>query len=237
MPLPAALLAFLASPAGQAALATGIPLAAQGLQSAGGSIRRGIFGRNEGEQRQYRMGQLQDRLLDQAEEPYDFEHDFAPIEARARTQFREETLPEIGNYYAGLGNMQSSAYQNALSGAGASLEERLAALRGQGRLQARGLEQGRQNALFNYLSGQQGLAQQQHQFRQNRGLQQSQQGANAFQGIANQQNLRNPLEGLQRGYGGATGQPWNVTQQRTQGILPDLIRAAGQAAGAGLAAI
>lgn len=235
MPLPAALAAFLASPAGQTALSVGLPLAAQGLQSAGGYARRGIFGLNENEQRQQQMGQLQQQLLGQLGQPYNYgEQDFAPIEQRELRRFREQTLPQLGNYYAGLGNLQSSEYQNALSGAGVDLGERLAALRAEGALQGQGLNQARQGALANYLGNQQNIAQRQHEFGRNSFNQTLGTGLQGLQSLANQQNLRRPLEGLQRGYGTATGQPWNVTQQRTEGIFPGLIGTVGQLGGAAL---
>jgi hypothetical protein len=83
--------------------------------------------------------------------------DFAPIEAQARRQFSERTIPEIATRFLGGDEAGSSAFQGALGGAAAGLEERLAGLRQQSNLQSEQLRlqgQGQQqNQLMNLLQG------------------------------------------------------------------------------------
>jgi hypothetical protein len=52
------------------------------------------------------------------------------FEAPAKRQFSEEIMPQISERFAGLGALNSSGFQQSLAQAGASLSERLAALRG-----------------------------------------------------------------------------------------------------------
>jgi hypothetical protein len=51
-------------------------------------------------------------------------------------QFKEQTIPGIAEQFAGLGGLSSSGFQQALGGAAAGLQERLASLRGQLQMQA-----------------------------------------------------------------------------------------------------
>ena len=51
---------------------------------------------------------------------------FAAPEMR---NFNEETMPDIAEQFAGVGGLSSSGFQQAATGAGAGLQERLAALR------------------------------------------------------------------------------------------------------------
>ncbi len=80
---------------------------------------------------------------------------FAPIEANTRRQFAENTVPTLAERFASLGSggsLNSSAFANSLSSAGAGLEQELASMRQQYGLQEQGLQS--QN-LLNLL--QQGL--------------------------------------------------------------------------------
>lgn len=70
--------------------------------------------------------------------------DFQPIADQARAQFKEQTIPTIAERFTGLGAQRSSAFQEALGGAGAGLERDLAAQQGQFGLQ-------RQNQFMNLL--------------------------------------------------------------------------------------
>lgn len=71
------------------------------------------------------------------ENPYE---GFQPIENQARSQFNTSTIPTIAERFTSMGNGQrSSAFQSALGGAGAGLEESLAALKSQYGLQNRQL--------------------------------------------------------------------------------------------------
>lgn len=46
-------------------------------------------------------------------------------------EFQEQTIPGLAEQFAGLGGLSSSGFQQALGGASAGLQERLASLRGQ----------------------------------------------------------------------------------------------------------
>lgn len=232
MPLPAALLAFLASPAGQAALAAGIPLAAQGLQSAGSYGRRRLFGPNQEEQHQERLGQLEQRLLGQMDQPYDWQQRFQPIREEAERRYREEDMPALLQYFGNTGSQYSSSLHNALASGQQGLRSRLAGLGAEFEQSGEGLEQARRGALQNYLSNQQNIGQQQHEFNQSSLLQALGTGVTGLNAYATQQRARSPLNNLQQGYGQTINQPWNVTQNRKEGVLAPLIQTAGQVAGA-----
>lgn len=64
--------------------------------------------------------------------------DTEAFEAPVLRQFREQTIPGIAERFSGLGSgaQSSSAFQQALGGAGADLGERLGALRGGLQMQA-----------------------------------------------------------------------------------------------------
>lgn len=66
--------------------------------------------------------------------------DFAPIEAYARKQFQEQTVPSLAERFTSMthGAMSSPQLMSQLSSAGADLEAQLAAMRGQYGLQAQG---------------------------------------------------------------------------------------------------
>src|SRR6185437_4471063 len=77
---------------------------------------------------------------------------FAPIAAQARGNFAENTIPGLAERFASLGSggsLNSSAFGQSLSSAGAGLERDLAALQAQHGLQEQGLQS---NNLFNLLS-------------------------------------------------------------------------------------
>lgn len=63
---------------------------------------------------------------------------FEQFEAPIKRQFNEQTVPGLAERFSGIGSgaQSSSAFQQALSGAGADLSERLASLRGQMQLGA-----------------------------------------------------------------------------------------------------
>ncbi len=75
--------------------------------------------------------------------------DTSQFEAPLMRQFQEQTIPGLAERFsgAGAGAQSSSAFQNALGGAGADLAERLGSLRGSLQLGAaqQGLGQGQQN--------------------------------------------------------------------------------------------
>lgn len=71
--------------------------------------------------------------------------DTSKFEAPLMRQFNEQIIPGLSERFAGLGAGSSSAFQQALGGAGSGLMERLGALRGQLGLQASG--QGLQSIL------------------------------------------------------------------------------------------
>lgn len=60
------------------------------------------------------------------------------FEAPYMRQFNEQTIPDLAERFAGLGAGSSSAFQNALGQAGASLQEKLAHLRSGNQLGALG---------------------------------------------------------------------------------------------------
>lgn len=55
--------------------------------------------------------------------------DFAPIEAKAREDFTQKTIPSIMERFSGLGAQRSSAFGQSLSQAGSNLESNLGVLR------------------------------------------------------------------------------------------------------------
>lgn len=58
--------------------------------------------------------------------------DFSPIEARARQQFKTQTIPGLAERFTAMGGGQrSSAFQSALGSASSDLESNLGALRSQ----------------------------------------------------------------------------------------------------------
>jgi len=69
--------------------------------------------------------------------------DFEPIADVYKTQFQEQTVPELSEQFAGMGGMRSSAFQNALGGAGAGLAQNLAGMQQQFNMQNRESEIGR----------------------------------------------------------------------------------------------
>jgi hypothetical protein len=62
---------------------------------------------------------------------------FEPIDQLARQKFEQETIPGLAERFAGLGGLNSTAFQGELGKAGTNLESQLAALRSQ-----HGLQQG-----------------------------------------------------------------------------------------------
>ena len=77
---------------------------------------------------------------------------FAPIANQARSNFNENIVPGLAERFASLGSggsLNSSAFGQSLSSAGAGLERDLAALQAQHGLQEQGLQS---NNLFNLLS-------------------------------------------------------------------------------------
>lgn len=68
--------------------------------------------------------------------------DFQPIEDRARTQFKEQTIPTIAERFTSMGAQRSSAFPQILGQAGAGLEESLAQMKSQHGLQRAGQLQG-----------------------------------------------------------------------------------------------
>ncbi len=78
--------------------------------------------------------------------------DFAPIAQKARTQFEQQTIPGIAERFntLGRGALSSSGFAQTLGGAGAGLEEGLAAQESQYGLQQQGLLQ----SLLGQLLGQ-----------------------------------------------------------------------------------
>lgn len=57
---------------------------------------------------------------------------FQAFQAPYQREFQQQTIPDLANRFAGMGsgNLSSSAFQQALAQAGTSLQEKLAALRG-----------------------------------------------------------------------------------------------------------
>jgi len=92
--------------------------------------------------------------------------DFGPIEQMYKTQFQQETVPGLAEQFTagGAGSQRSSAFQQGMGGAGASLAERLAGARQQFNMQNRQseiqrlmgmLQMGMQPQFQNYFSPQQ----------------------------------------------------------------------------------
>ena len=76
---------------------------------------------------------------------------FSKFEDPYKRQFQQETVPGLAEQFAGMGSggsQNSSAFGQALSGAGADLSSNLAALRGQLQNQALGQLQGFQNQAY-----------------------------------------------------------------------------------------
>lgn len=88
--------------------------------------------------------------------------DFNPIRQQEINRFQQETLPQIGTYFAGTTGPQSSAFQKSLSQAGSDLGTRLASLQAQHDVGQQGVEANRLGQLGNFLSGNQSQALQQH---------------------------------------------------------------------------
>ena len=65
--------------------------------------------------------------------------DFEPIKKMYETQFQQQIVPGLAEQFSGMGsgNQRSSAFQNALGGAGAGLSERLAGMQQQFNMQGR----------------------------------------------------------------------------------------------------
>lgn len=136
------------------------------------------------------FGQSQAELLQQLRQQQPFQPlSFAPIEQEYIRQFNQQTIPGIAERFTG--NQRSSAFQNALGGAGSDLASRLAGLRGQfdvGQQQAAMQNRGQNLSQMGQL---QNMLQAQQMFGLKRG-EQSQ--------YAQQQLLNSLLSGLQ-GYG------------------------------------
>ena len=62
--------------------------------------------------------------------------DTSKFEAPLMRQFEEQTIPGLAEQFAGMGATNSSAFQQALGGAGAGLMENLGAMRGNLQMQA-----------------------------------------------------------------------------------------------------
>ena len=60
---------------------------------------------------------------------------FAPIEAQARKNYTEKTLPSIAERFAGSNSLRSSAFRNQLAQSGSDLESNLAAMKSNYNLQ------------------------------------------------------------------------------------------------------
>jgi hypothetical protein len=76
---------------------------------------------------------------------------FAKFEDPYKRQFQQETIPGLAEQFAGMGSggsQNSSAFQQALGGAGADLSANLASLRGNLQNQAVGQLQGFQNQAY-----------------------------------------------------------------------------------------
>ena len=122
------------------------------------------------------------------------ELDFGPIEARARRQFAQETLPSIAERFTALtgGGQRAGAFERQKAQAGSELEENLAALRATmepeyalKRAQY-GLERGKLGAVLGQLGLQRGqtenvLGLQRGQLMANLGMAQRRQGFNEAQ--------------------------------------------------------
>ncbi len=156
----------------------------------------------------------QSALLQQMSTPY--QGQFAPIEAEARRRFQEETMPGLQTQFAG--GQRSSAFAQAMGGAGAGLESQLAAQKEQFGMQERNIEQARQQALASYLSGQQqiGLGAQELGQRQREMGQRGMLGAG---GLGQQAGLLQMQRGLAPVYyqQGASGALPNIMQGLEQG--------------------
>jgi hypothetical protein len=78
--------------------------------------------------------------------------EFGPLRQQAMSQFQEDIVPGIAERFTagGAGSQRSSAFQQAMGGAGAGLSERLAAMEQGFNLQRRGQEQ---SLLMNLLQG------------------------------------------------------------------------------------
>lgn len=62
---------------------------------------------------------------------------FAPIEANARKQYQEDTIPSLAQRFTSMGAQNSSGFGDALARSGEHLESSLGALRGQFDMQNR----------------------------------------------------------------------------------------------------
>ncbi len=116
------------------------------------------------------FSQLSDQPLDLASSPlYQQGSDYlsnllsgspestAAFEAPAMRQFNEQIMPGIAEQFAGVGGLSSSGFQNSAAGAGASLAERLQALRSGLQFQGAGQALGYSQAPFSQRLGLAGL--------------------------------------------------------------------------------
>jgi|SRR5277367_1940792 len=135
---------------------------------------------------------------------------FQDIENQERQNFRDRTIPDIMERFAGLGLSRSSALPEALAGAGTDLGTRLNAMRHQFALQRGGANMNRLNALGGLEGGQQrlGLENQMFGLRQQQ-LAQNQQQIDQAGNIASPQNYMQLLNYL--------GQLYAEDERATQG--------------------
>lgn len=87
---------------------------------------------NMGKNKLYQQGQS---FLQNLMQPGALDNLYNQMEAPMMRQFQEEIVPSIAERFSGMGAQSSSAFKQSLSQAGAGLQERLAALKGQTMLQ------------------------------------------------------------------------------------------------------
>ena len=84
---------------------------------------------------------------------------FGPLREQAVANFNQQTIPSLAERFTGMGGQNSSAFQQALGGAGAGLNRDLAAMEQQFNMQNRAMDQSLYSDLLRGQLGQQGINQ------------------------------------------------------------------------------
>lgn len=217
----------------------GIPMGAQLGAMGGGLLGNLIPASKTPFQEQAESAQL--GLLQQLQQQQPFQRvDFDPIRQQELQRFSTQTVPGLAERFAGTGNIQSSAFQQALGGAGADLGTRLAALQAghdvgqQGaQLGYRGQDLSRLGQLQSFLRGEADMtsrerAAEQQQIGQLLGL--GQQAFSEAMGGQDRQSqaIRNMLSGAsQTGTGQAVKLPPGLLQSLAQSA-PEILALLGK---------
>lgn len=183
--------------------------AIRGAGALGGGLQRGIGGlynRMFGTRQQMPSGpsdpfaqehmMAQQELLGQMRQPITGAN-FDPIRQQALRSFEQQTLPGIQSQFGGIG-ADSGYYQHAVNQARGDLELKLAALQAGLGSETSQLEQARQNALANYLAGQQQLGQSQFQFKKQFPLDVYKQGLRGLELGQQYRQMASPASGMER---------------------------------------